>query len=57
MFANCISLSCTNAVERGYAVYFDLMFNERETANALAIKKIQEFEQLKLVHDIKIRKL
>jgi hypothetical protein len=57
MFANCISLSCTNAVERGYAVYFDLMFNERETANALAIKKMQEFEQLKLVHDIKIRKL
>jgi hypothetical protein len=57
MFANCISLSCTNAVERGYAVYFDLMFDKIETANALAIKKMQEFEQLKLVHDIKIRKL
>jgi hypothetical protein len=57
MFANCISLNCTNTVERGYAVYFDLMYNDRETANALAIKKMQEFEQLKLVHDIKIRKL
>jgi hypothetical protein len=57
MFANCISLSCTNGVERGYAVYFDLMFRDKATANTLAIKKMQEFEQLKLVHDIKIRKL
>jgi hypothetical protein len=57
MFANCISLGCTNAVERGYAVYFDLMFNDRENANTLAIKKMKEFEQLKLIHDIKIRKL
>jgi hypothetical protein len=57
MFANCISLGCTNSVERGYAVYFDLMFNDRGTANALAINKMKEFEQLKLIHDIKIRKL
>jgi hypothetical protein len=57
MFANCISLGCTNAVERGYAVYFDLMFNDRATANTLAINKMKEFEKLNLIHDIKIRKL
>ncbi|MEO0042787.1 MAG: hypothetical protein RL329_2235 [Bacteroidota bacterium] len=57
MFANCISLGCTNAVERGYAVYFDLMFNDRATANTLAIHKMKEFEKLNLIHDIKIRKL
>lgn len=58
LIANCISLACIGGNNKGYCVYYDLLYSTEEAANAKAVQIKKELEELHLSHNfIKIRVL
>ncbi len=58
LIANGISLSCTEATDKGYCVYYELMYSEERAANSKALQIKKELTELHLPNDfIKLRVL
>lgn len=57
LIANCISLKCTeNATSKGYCVYYELIYNDQNSANKKAISIKQSLQSLNLPNEfVKIR--